>query len=285
MNMKKGIMLGLVALVAMTMTSCLSVNFGEHGKNGVDTTPTQVPQINVLTEMQPFDEVDITGEFKIIYEQGERHTVRIEASEQAFNEMTVYVKERELRIRSSVKKPTVSFKDVKVYVTSPNLSMVDLTGAGLFSANKPVTCSKGLTIDLTGSGKVLMVAAKCNEAHLDLTGSGTIELGALDASDTKLELTGSGDINVGDIKAGTVNFDLTGSGSMKLDKMVCNDFDIDLTGSGNVSCEDINADKGHTDVSGSGKVNLKGVVKNHTKETSGSGKVNITSPEAPAAIQ
>lgn len=283
--MKKEVLnLVVLALMSMTMMSCLSVNFGEHGNDGVDTTPTQVPQINVLTEMQPFVEVDITGEFKIIYEQGDRHTVRIEASEQAFKEMTVYVKERELRIRSSVKKPTVSFKDVKVYVTSPDISVVDLTGSGLFSASNPVT-SKDLLVDLTGAGKVLMVAAKCNKAHLDLTGSGTIELGALDAADTKLELTGSGAINLGNLKAGTVGFDLTGSGSMKLDKMICNEFDIDLTGSGNVSCEDINADKGHTDVSGSGKVNLKGVVKNHTKETSGSGKVNITAPETPATIQ
>jgi hypothetical protein len=169
--------------------------------------------------------------------------VRIEASEQALKEMTVYVKDYELRIRPAVKKPTVSFADVKVFVTSPDISMVDLTGAGLFSASNPVTSSKDLLIDLTGAGKVLVVAANCNKAHLDLTGSGTIELGALEADNTTLELTGSGDINLGGLKSGTVNFDLTGSGSMKLDKMVCNEFDIDLTGSGKVNCEDINADK------------------------------------------
>lgn len=274
--------------MSMTLISCLSVNLGEHGNNGnkgADTTPTQVPQINVVTEMSPFAEVDIVGAFKVIYEQGGRHTVRIEASEQAFSEMTVYVKENQLNIHPSVNKPTASFKDVKVYVTSPEISEVDLTGSGLFAANQAISCSKDLNIDLTGSGKVLMVATTCNKAHLDLTGAGTIELGLLDAMSTKLELTGSGNITLGDLKAGKVNFDLTGSGSMNLTKMVCDEFDIDLTGSGKVSCQDINAEKGHTDISGSGRVNLKGVVKNHTKETSGSGKVNIIAPDAPTAIQ
>lgn len=283
--MKRLMSLAVLAVMSMTLMSCLSVNFGEHGNNGVDTTPTQVAQSNVLTDMQPFEEVDITGAFKIIYEQGDRHTVRIEASEQALKEMTVYVKDYELRIRPAVKKPTVSFADVKVFVTSPDISMVDLTGAGLFSASNPVTSNKDLVIDLTGAGRVLMVAAKCNKAHLDLTGAGSIEFGALETTDTKLELTGSGSINLGDLKSGKVNFDLTGSGSMKLDKMVCNEFDIDLTGSGNVNCEDISAENGHTDITGSGKVTLKGVVKNHTKETSGSGKVNIIAPETPATIQ
>lgn len=276
--MKQVMNLAIVAVMSMALMSCMSVNLG--GNNGVDKTPTQVEQINVLTEMQPFAHVDITGAFKVIYEQGNRHTVRVEASEKALKEMTIYVKEKELRIRSAVKKPTVSFSDVKVYVTSPDIQSVDLTGSGLFSASNPVTCSKDLLIDLTGSGKVLIVAANCNKAHLDLTGAGTIELGALEAANTTLDLTGSGAINLGGLKSGTVNFDLTGSGSMKLDKMVCNEFDIDLTGSGKVNCEDINADKGHTDISGSGRVTLKGVVKNHTKETSGSGKVNIIAPDA-----
>ena len=108
--MKKFFLMGLVALVSMTMMSCMSVNIGENGR---DNTPSQVKEINQVTAMQPFDEVDIAGAFKVIYEQNDEFSVRVEASPEAFKEMTVYVKDRELRIRKSVSKPTQSFQNVK----------------------------------------------------------------------------------------------------------------------------------------------------------------------------
>lgn len=251
--MKQVIKLALVAVMGMTMTSCMSVNFND---NGVDKTPTQVSAINQVTAMQPFDEVDIAGAFKIVYEQGAEHNVRIDASEQAFKEMTVYVKDRELRIRKSVSKPTVSFKDVKVYVTSPDLHKIDLAGSGMFAASNPVAASKDLDVEIAGSGKVLLVAVTCQDACLEIAGSGNIEIGNLEATEVKTEIAGSGDISLG--------------------AMTCKKMNIEIAGSGNVNCDNINADNVHTEIAGSGDVNLKGSVRNHTKEIAGSGKVNIS---------
>ena len=119
--MKRFFNLALVATVAMMMASCMSINLGENG--GVDKTPTQVTGINQVTTMNQFDEVEIGGAFKVIYEQSSgNYSVRIEASEQALKEMTVYVKDGQLRIRQAVKKPTVSFKNVKV---GPNHACAD----------------------------------------------------------------------------------------------------------------------------------------------------------------
>ena len=56
--MQKVINLALVAIVSMTMMSCMSVHIGD-----VDKTPTQVQQIDQVTAMQPFDEVEIAGAF------------------------------------------------------------------------------------------------------------------------------------------------------------------------------------------------------------------------------
>ena len=49
----------MMALVAVMMTSCMSVNIGNSAK---DDTPTQVPEANKVTAMQPFDEVTETRE-------------------------------------------------------------------------------------------------------------------------------------------------------------------------------------------------------------------------------
>ncbi len=251
--MKKCILMSLMALMAVTMMSCMSVNMG----NGdVDSTPTQVSNVGQMTTMQSFDEVEIAGAFKVVYEQGESHTVRVEASEQALKEMTVYVKEGELRIRKAVKKPTVSFSDVKVYVTSPAIESIEIAGSGAFTASKPITVSH-LNTEIAGSGKILLVAVEGQDTKMEIAGSGFIEIGQLVTRTAKAEIAGSGDVNLG--------------------VLLCKKFNVEIAGSGNVNCDRIDADNVHTEIAGSGDVNLKGTVRNNTKDIAGSGKVNIIS--------
>lgn len=260
--MKQVIYLALTAFMSMTLMSCMSVNFGNGGK---DTTPTQVPEINKVTVMQPFDEVEIAGAFKIVYEQGAEHSVRIEASEQSFKEMTVYVKDSELRIRKSVSKPTSSFKDVKVYVTSPDLKEIDLAGSGMFAAKNAINTSNDMNIDISGSGNVLLAAVTCNDMDMDIAGSGDIEIGNLNAKNVDADIAGSGDVTLG--------------------AMNCKELTIDIAGSGDVTCDKINADKVHSEIAGSGDVNLKGTVRNLTKDIAGSGKVNYVEATPTDSIQ
>ena len=253
--MKRMIYLALVAIMGVTMTSCLSVNMD----SGYDKTPTLVPLglkgMDVVVDR--FNEVSIENAFKVIYQQGENYSVRVEASDQAIQEMTVYVKEGELRIRKAVKKtsPTVSFADVKVYVTSPVLSSIEIAGSGVFTASNRIEGSGGLDVEIAGSGQVLLADYSGSKADLEVAGSGTIEIGNLECPTAKAEIAGSGDINLG--------------------SMTCHEFDIEIAGSGNVNCDNITADEVHSEIAGSGNVNLKGVVKKHTEDIAGSGKVTI----------
>ena len=245
--------MSLVALVTMTMTSCFSV--GIHNGD-YDATPTQVPEINKVTTMQPFDKVSVANAFKVIYEQGAEHSVRVEASEQAFKEMTVYVKGGELRIRKAVKKlsPLVTFSDVKVYVSSPDIQHIELAGSGVFVASDKIDVPNDLNLEIAGSGKILLADVNCKDAYMEIAGSGDIEIGNYAVKDAKAEIAGSGDIN--------------------LAIMSCNKFNIEIAGSGNVTCSNIIAADVHTEIAGSGNVTLKGKVNNCTKEIAGSGKVN-----------
>ena len=261
--MKQVMSLAIVAIMGMTMMSCSSVHFTEN--NGADKTPTQVQAVNQVTTMSPFDEVEIAGGYKVVYEQGAEHSVRIEANEQAFNEMTVYVKDRELRICKSVSKPTEPQKNVKVYVTSPELKMIDLAGSGVFAASNPINVGNDLVIDISGSGQVLLTAVTCNDSDLDIAGSGDIEIGQLKVNNVEADIAGSGNINFG--------------------ILACNDLNIDIAGSGDVNCVNINAVGVHTEIAGSGNVNLKGKIQHLSKDIAGSCKVNYTETTAPDTIQ
>lgn len=250
--MKHVINLAMVAAICMTMVSCMSVSFGNAN---VDKTPTQVTELNKVTALQPFDEVDIANSFKVIYEQGTDHSARIEASEEAIKQMTVYVKDHELRIRSAVKNPTVKFNDVKIYVTSPDIKSIEIAGSGMFAASNKINAANDLDIDIAGSGKVLLAEVTCKDSDIEIAGSGSIEVGNINAMDVHAKIAGSGDIN--------------------LATMSCNNFHIEIAGSGDVNCDNITAEDVHTEIAGSGNVNLKGLVKNNTKDIAGSGKVNI----------
>ena len=261
--MKQAIKLALVAIVGMTMMSCMS--FNRYSDNGKDDTPSLVTEINKVTTMQPFDQVEIGGAFKIVYEQGTDHNVRVEASEQALKEMTVYVKEGELRIRKAVAKPTEQQSKVKVYVTSPDLKKIGLAGSGMFAASNPISTGNDLNVEIAGSGQVLLAAAACHDTKLEIAGSGDIEIGVLTADNAKAEIAGSGDINLG--------------------KVTCKALTAEIAGSGNVNCENIKADKAHADIAGSGDVNLKGSVQNITKNIAGSGKVNLVEAKPTDSIK
>lgn len=260
--MKKYFLMSLVAIVAVTMTSCMSVNFND---NGADKTPTQVSAINQVTAMQPFDEVDIAGAFKIVYEQGSEHSVRVEASEQELKEMTVYVKDGELRIRKAVKKPTVSFKNVKVFVTSPNLQKIELAGSGMFAASNAISVANDLDVEIAGSGNVLLTSVSCHDSDLEIAGSGNIEIGELTVNEVSTEIAGSGNINLG--------------------AMTCKKLDAEIAGSGDINCDKIDAESAHVEIAGSGDVNFKGRILNITKEIAGSGKVNYVETAPADTIQ
>ena len=257
-------MMSLLALVGMMMTSCMSVNIGDWGD--VDKTPTQVPEINKVTAMQPFDKVDMTNAFKVIYEQGDTHSVRIEASDEAFKEMTVYVKDGDLRIRKAVKKSTVDFSKVKIYVTSPDIKGIEIAGSGLFAASNRINTSGDLDMEIAGSGNIMLADVTCKDATMEIAGSGDIEIGNLAAKEAKAEIAGSGDIS--------------------LATFTCSKFNIEIAGSGDVICNNITADDVHTEIAGSGDVTLKGMVKHHTEDIAGSGKVNVSGlTESPDSVK
>ena len=250
--MKNVMKLAMMAAVCMTMVSCMSVNIGNHD---VDKTPTQVPELNKPTAMQPFDMVDVANSFKVIYEQGAEHIVRVEASEEAFQQMTVYVKDSELRIRPTVKKPKMSFKEIKVFVTSPTIKSIEIAGSGVFAASNKINVTDDLRMEIAGSGKMLLADVTCKDSNMEIAGSGNIEVGNIAARDVRAEIAGSGDIN--------------------LATMTCNKFHIEIAGSGNVTSDNITSDDVHAEIAGSGDVTLKGKVKHHTKDIAGSGKVKI----------
>ena len=256
--MKKVLVMSLLALVVMTMSSCLRVkidgkdwNFGGH----TNDTPTQVHQVGEVTSMAAFDAVDVAGPFNVIFEQGESHSVRVEGTPEQLGKMTIYVKDGDLTIDQRKNESGDTFKGLQIFVTSPMVGALELAGSGKISAPKALTV---------------------NDIRLEIAGSGDITLAQLSSKNLYLEIAGSGDITLGTVQANEVKSEIAGSGDIEVASLVCKNVKNEIAGSGNITLSNLNVDHVKSDIAGSGDVILRGKVGSHDEDIAGSGKVDVS---------
>lgn len=257
--MKKHLMMmSLMALVVMTIASCMRIKVGNkewsigNSEMLTDNTPSQVREVGQETAIQQFDELDVVGPFNVILEQGDNSTVRVEGTAEQLAKMTIYVKDGELCIRRKQKLNNNELEGLRVFVCTPTVKNIELTGSGRVTAPNALNTAD-LTIDLSGSGDITLAQLTCQELSM--------------------EVSGSGEMTTGPIKANEVETDVTGSGTINIAGLTCNTLDNDVTGSGNVTINNINVNVANSDVTGSGTILMRGKVGTHNEDITGSGKV------------
>ena len=232
--MKQIFTIAISLIIMCWVTSCANVNPDEKQS-------TQVSTIGKATTMKQFVDINVVGAMQVFYSLGNNHTVRVEAQRETFEKLVIYVKENELYISSKDENFGLDslsmMNDVKVYVTSPSLCAVQMTGEGAFTASSPLDVSL-LDIKLTGSGNITF-NKKVNASK-----------------DLDVELTGSGTIDFSDLS------------SVKLKTQV--------TGSGSVNYENLSVEEADSRITGSGSINMRGAIDENSRTISGSGKINVT---------
>ena len=228
--MKKTAQLALMALL-MTLGSCVM--------NGtIANHPTEVSQVNQTTAMSPFDEIDLAGGMNVVLEQGTTYSARVETSAAAFEHVVIYVANHTLHIGNKrTQTGSLPADSVTVYVTTPSLNEIELSGAGNITSTQPLNATN-MHIELTGSGNIDIASLTCTELDVELTGSGNITIGTLHASDVDTSITGSGNVTFKNITALRAESEISGSGFITL--------------SGHV-------DSHREDISGTGAVNTQGL--------------------------
>ncbi len=232
--MKQIFTIAISLIIMCWVTSCVNVSPDEKQS-------TQVSSIGKATTMKQFVDINVVGAMQVFYSLGNNHTVRVEAQRETFEKLVIYVKENELYISSKNENFGLDslsmMNDVKVYVTSPSLHVVQMTGEGAFTASSPVDVSL-LDVKLTGSGCVTFKKKVDASKGLDV------------------ELIGSGIINIADLSSAKLKTQVTGSGS--------------------VNYENINVDDADSRITGSGSINMRGAIAEHARTITGSGKINVT---------
>ena len=256
-EMKQILTMSLVALVALTMTSCMHVkidgkdwSFGNHSND----TPTQVHQVGQETTMNPFDAINVAGPFNVIYQQDGSNTVRVQGTTEQLSKITIYVKDGELYIDQRKNESSSTFKGMQIFVTSPNVKDIDIAGSGTLTVPQALNADN-LKLEVAGSGGITIAQLTCNNLDNDIAGSGDITIGIAQASEVKNDIAGSGDIDIA--------------------QLTCQKVKNDIAGSGDITLSNLNVENVNSNIAGSGNVILRGEIGSHNEDIAGSGKVRI----------
>ena len=248
------IMIIILAAVAMTVSSCRIETVKDKG---------DLKSKNV--EVKDFRNITVAGGFDVEFTQSDSISVRVEATEELLDMVSIESDGRTLIIKNKEKNENHraifvmggsigESEPVKVFITAPSLDELTVSGSASFDIEKSLATEK-LKITLTGSGEVEIDGVKCQSADL--------------------VLIGSGDIRLRPIEAETLNATIAGSGIMQLHTINIKKIDASITGSGDIFFACKNCDEAVASVTGSGDISFKGQIENVKQTVAGSGGISV----------
>jgi hypothetical protein len=195
-----------------------------------------------------YDAVSAGGEFEIYLTQGPTEDIKLEGQANVLTELSTQVKNNKLIIKYEKNRIKIN-KPVKIYLTTPKLSGISVSGSNTV---------RGVT------------DWQVTDLNLDATGSSNIHLNVKGAHHIDTHTSGSVDMVLnGD--ATSHDLDISGSGNIKAFGLITKEADIKVSGSG--KCEVSVTNRLQAKISGSGKVRYKGSPVVSTN-ISGSGSVS-----------
>ena len=228
-------------LISVLVSSC--VNFGGKRAKGNGNIVKQEREVDA------FDEVEVSGALDVYVRQGDQRSVSIEGDENLLKYIVTKNEGDRLEVRTKSGYNLRPTKKMKIFVTSPEFTKLDVSGACNIIGENKISARESLEMEVSGAGDINMEA---------------------DAPDLKASISGSGKI---DLKGRTQDFDLNLSGAAKARcfDLMSENTRVDISGAG--SAEVYASVKLDAEVSGAGNVRYKGNAANVQQKISGAGSV------------
>lgn len=215
---------------------------------------------NYITKQLPtpsnFQAIEVEGSADVEYRQSPNGQlgIRVYGSDNVVELLDIKVVNGTLRVSFKDNVSITGESKLKVFVVSPRLDQVVITGSGDVDL-KGAVHGERLDVSITGSGDVESDDLFYKEVNAVITGSGEIDLCTLKSDLVKAQISGSGDV---ELKGSTERLELIldGSGEIDAERLVANIVKASLAGSGDIICyasKQINAD-----VAGSGEITFRG---------------------------
>jgi hypothetical protein len=216
---RKYIPLGLLCISVM-LTSCEDI-----WNHCIDGNGNRIADTRAL---DPFEEVQVNGDFEVQIDTGQDISARVEADDNLMGLVVTHVSGNKLIIETRNGDCIRPSRPIQITVTVPSLH----------------------TIKLNGSGYVYSYGISSEEIDVSLSGSGEIACHNVESTTATFELEGSGSIT-GSIITGNLAALVEGSGEIRLSGEAVN-ADLKILGSGRINANQVNTDVCLAYISGSG---------------------------------
>lgn len=211
----------LLMLIGLGLLSC-RVGVGEKIKgNGKFTSEPR--------DVGRFSRVEVRGGISVELVPGQP-SVRVEADENLLRHIITREENGWLIIRTKDHVRLRSSRPIRVYVSTEELSAVNIAGSGSVTGRGKFSGADKLDIDVAGSGNVDL-DVNTPKVSVDIAGSGNVSL-AGETRDARVNITGSGNYQAEDLMTENTDIDIAGSGDARLH--ADQTLKADVLGSGNV---------------------------------------------------
>lgn len=225
-----------IAALGLFFSSCHQEIFCKHGGDII----TQE-----ITTDKEFTKVKLSGTADVYITKGDTTKITVIGEDGIIENLNTSVYNDEWKIYT--KKHWCNEDELKVYITLPSLTSVEISGSG------DITCTNGFTEDdfnavIGGSGN-LSAEITSSTLNAKISGSGNLDLTG-SATTSTLKISGSGNLNAQSLSSDNVVANIPGSGSIYIEANQT--LNADISGSGNIYYT--GAASVTTDISGSGNV-------------------------------
>lgn len=203
------LVVGVVVLVGVLSVTLALLLRGHQGDvlPGSGTVRGSGVAASDTRTLPPFSSVELAGANNVSVQVGAPQSVVVHADDNLIGNIRTTVRSGALVVET-----TGSFSTrapMRVFVVVPELTSVDLTGSGTMIVEG--VDSSSFTADLPGSG-TMRVAGRTDHLQASLPGSGQLDLHGLLARAVEVQLSGSGEIHVH--AADSLDAEVSGSGSV-----------------------------------------------------------------------
>jgi len=224
--MKKFIITAFTLAVMLLFTGCVSINLGGGSVNALQGRGNMVAREFSVAN---FTEINIDGEFQVVYRQSTTHNVRVHMQENLFEILQV---ESNDGLRISTTRPTRTDRGYtpRVYIYAPVLEAVNLAGAinasewdTVHGAQFSVSVAGAATADMSlevesveihvaGAGRFIL-NGNADSANITLTGAGNVEAENLQTKNAQVVISGAGNVDIA--ASETLNVTISGTGRVR----------------------------------------------------------------------
>ena len=223
----KKILLAVVAMTALAAT----VRATEHPQGG--------QRVEERRPLKGFERIEQQGSIDVKYRQGTTFSVVVRAPRSVVKNVLTRVEGNKLIVGMKGESRIVRFgwnrsDDVTVYVTSPDLTGVELRGSGDFECKTHLD-TDCLDVSVRGSGDMDFYDIICDKISVSLVGSGDVDIRKVVTRQSDIQLVGSGDVKVSQQQSRLTRIELKGSGDIKVNCRHCGRVETRLLGSGDIT--------------------------------------------------